>query len=334
MILYCFYKNICLYIIEFWFAIYNYWSGQVLFERWTIGLYNLLFTSFPPIAMGLFDQHCTAETRMKYPSLYQATQNSSHFNDKTFWIWIANSILHSILLYWLPMASYTEGVVWQSGLSGDYLTIGNIVYTFVVITVCCKAGLEMDSWSWISHLSIWGSIALWFLFLGVYRYFWAIGIPLAANMAGMVVMVMTTSAFWLGLLLIPFATLIPDIAYKSIRTTVWPTETDKVRIAEIMKKDVSTYVSGGSRPGLRLTETSALLQNMRRVFSRSAGPRSTDGGVTTAGTGSGNAEEVELVHGYAFSQEEGGAVSQVEYIRRYDTTSAKVRKKRDDYGGT
>jgi phospholipid-transporting ATPase len=37
VILYCFYKNICLYIIELWFAFYNFWSGQVLFERWTIG---------------------------------------------------------------------------------------------------------------------------------------------------------------------------------------------------------------------------------------------------------------------------------------------------------
>ena len=37
VILYCFYKNICLYIIELWFAIYSYWTGQVLFERWTIG---------------------------------------------------------------------------------------------------------------------------------------------------------------------------------------------------------------------------------------------------------------------------------------------------------
>ncbi len=40
-------------------------------------------------------------------------------------------------------------------------------------------------------------------------------------------------------------------------------------------------------------------------------------------------EEIELAHGYAFSQEEGGAVSQVEYIRRYDTT-----RKSASRGGT
>lgn len=37
LILYSFYKNICLYVIELWFAIYSGWSGQVLFERWSIG---------------------------------------------------------------------------------------------------------------------------------------------------------------------------------------------------------------------------------------------------------------------------------------------------------
>ena len=51
-ILYSFYKNITLYVIELWYAIYNYWTGQVLFERWTIALYNVLFTLLPPVAIG------------------------------------------------------------------------------------------------------------------------------------------------------------------------------------------------------------------------------------------------------------------------------------------
>jgi len=42
VILYCFYKNVCLYVIELWFALYNYWTGQVLFERWTIGEFYVL----------------------------------------------------------------------------------------------------------------------------------------------------------------------------------------------------------------------------------------------------------------------------------------------------
>ena len=53
VILYCFYKNICLYIIELWFAIYSFWTGQVLFERWTIGM-SLKRYDFPPFFSFLF----------------------------------------------------------------------------------------------------------------------------------------------------------------------------------------------------------------------------------------------------------------------------------------
>jgi phospholipid-transporting ATPase len=87
------------------------------------------------------------------------------------------------------MLAFSEGVVWQSGRSGEYLVLGNIVYSCVVITVCFKAGLTLDSWNWICHASIWGSIAFWFLFLAVYSYVWPLGISLAPNMAGMVELV-------------------------------------------------------------------------------------------------------------------------------------------------
>ncbi len=56
VILYSFYKNICLYIIELWFAFYNYWSGQVLFERWTIGELGIFLT--------LSICNCTSRTKL------------------------------------------------------------------------------------------------------------------------------------------------------------------------------------------------------------------------------------------------------------------------------
>ena len=56
-----------------------------------------------------------------------------------------------------------------------------------------------------------------------------------------------------------------------------------------------------------------------------------------AGGGSGVSEDFEMQGGYAFSQEEGGAVSQTEYIRRYDTTKTQAGgrpKSGDSIGGT
>jgi hypothetical protein len=42
------------------------WSGQILFERWTIGLYNVFFTALPPFAIGIFDKVYSADTLYRY----------------------------------------------------------------------------------------------------------------------------------------------------------------------------------------------------------------------------------------------------------------------------
>merc|ERR1719443_1790294 len=106
VILYSFYKNITLYIIELWYATYNHWTGQVLFEQWSIGMYNLIMTSLPPIAIGLFERHCMEETREAKPQLYKATQKGQYFNNRVFWKWMANALIHSVVLSWIPMTSY------------------------------------------------------------------------------------------------------------------------------------------------------------------------------------------------------------------------------------
>ena len=56
------------------------------FNSFATGLYNMLMTSAPPVAIGLFDQNCNAQTRMDNPKLYKTSQNSEFFNLK---VWLA-----------------------------------------------------------------------------------------------------------------------------------------------------------------------------------------------------------------------------------------------------
>ncbi|XP_048511424.1 probable phospholipid-transporting ATPase IA isoform X3 [Athalia rosae] len=239
LILYSFYKNICLYVIELWFAIYSGWSGQILFERWSIGLYNVVFTAAPPLAMGLFDKVCTAETHLAYPRLYHAHNASdSMFNFRVFWMWIINALFHSALLYWLPLLALQQDVIWNNGRDGGYLVLGNFVYTYVVVTVCAKAGLVTNSWTWVTHLATWGSILLWFLFILIYSNFWPT-MNVGAVMAGNDRMLFTSPVFWLGLFLIPAAVLLLDFTAKAVGNTVWKSLTEATREQEIKKSDPS-----------------------------------------------------------------------------------------------
>uniref|UniRef100_A0A1I7UFC6 Phospholipid-transporting ATPase n=1 Tax=Caenorhabditis tropicalis TaxID=1561998 RepID=A0A1I7UFC6_9PELO len=222
VILYSFYKNICLYIIELWFAIFSAWSGQTIFERWTIGMFNVIFTAWPPVVLGLFDHPVPADQIMKYPALYASFQNRA-FSIGNFSLWIGMAIIHSLSLFFLTYATMEHQVVWDNGLTGGWLMLGNCAYTFVVATVCLKALLECDSWTWPVVVACVGSIGLWIVFVIIYALVFPHIGGIGADMAGMAYIMMSSWTFWLALLFIPLATLMWDLVIKSLFTIAMPT---------------------------------------------------------------------------------------------------------------
>uniref|UniRef100_A0A3P8XYN1 Phospholipid-transporting ATPase n=1 Tax=Esox lucius TaxID=8010 RepID=A0A3P8XYN1_ESOLU len=303
-ILYCFYKNIVLYIIEIWFAFVNGFSGQILFERWCIGLYNVIFTALPPLTLGIFERSCRKENMLKYPELYKTSQNAMGFNTKVFWAHCLNGLFHSVILFWVPLKAFQHDTVFGNGKTPDYLLLGNMVYTFVVITVCLKAGLETSSWTMFSHIAIWGSIGLWVVFFGIYSSLWPL-IPLAPDMSGEADMMFCSGVFWTGLIFIPITSLVFDVAYKVVKRVCFKTLVDEVQELEALSKDPGAVVHGKS-----LTERAQLLKN---VFKKS-----------TVSLYRSDSMQQNLLHGYAFSQDENGVVSQSEVIRAYDTTKQRT----------
>ncbi|XP_067244744.1 probable phospholipid-transporting ATPase IA isoform X4 [Chanodichthys erythropterus] len=305
-ILYCFYKNIVLYIIEIWFAFVNGFSGQILFERWCIGLYNVIFTALPPLTLGIFERSCRKENMLKYPELYKTSQNAMGFNTKVFWAHCLNGLFHSVILFWFPLKAFQHDTVFGNGKTPDYLLLGNMVYTFVVITVCLKAGLETSSWTMFSHIAIWGSIGLWIVFFGIYSSLWPL-IPLAPDMSGEADMMFSSGVFWMGLIFIPITSLVFDVAYKVMKRLCFKTLVDEVQELEALSKDPGAVVHGKS-----LTERAQLLKN---VFKKS-----------TVSLYRSDSMQQNLLHGYAFSQDENGVLSQSEVIRAYDTTKQRTNE--------
>lgn len=136
---------------------------------------------------------------MKYPKLY--SKSADQFGVKIFWVWIINALVHSVLLFWIPMLAIHKDVIWYHGKEGGYLVFGNMVYTvslyfifiqfsssinfvlksnsvsqFVVMAVCLKAGLHTNSWTIITHFAIWGSVISWFAVMLIYRLAFCLGV--------------------------------------------------------------------------------------------------------------------------------------------------------------
>eukprot|EP00091_Calanus_sinicus_P021283 TRINITY_DN6220_c0_g1_i1.p1 TRINITY_DN6220_c0_g1~~TRINITY_DN6220_c0_g1_i1.p1 ORF type:complete len:277 (-),score=39.48 TRINITY_DN6220_c0_g1_i1:95-925(-) len=220
VLLYSFYKNITLYLVNLWFSIYCMWSGLPIYNTTTITLFNIAFTFLPPFAMGLLDRTSTSEQRMNSPGLYCYSQNGMGYNKDVFWRWIVQSVLHSVLLFWITLLSMYTGVNNHYGYSEGYLEIGNTVYTAVVITTCIKAGLEKESWTIVCMLQIFGSIVLWALFLWAFSYFWlAPWLPMAdANMLNMALILTENSGFWFSVFVASSVSVASDIVFKVLGT--------------------------------------------------------------------------------------------------------------------
>lgn len=91
MILYFFYKNavdLKIYIkvipshnlffklqafvfLIFWYQLYCGFSGSVMMDQMYLMLYNLLFTSLPPLAIGVYDNRVPEDLLLKNPYLYK-----------------------------------------------------------------------------------------------------------------------------------------------------------------------------------------------------------------------------------------------------------------------
>ncbi|PAV86956.1 hypothetical protein WR25_25624 isoform B [Diploscapter pachys] len=223
VILYSFYKNICLYIIELWFAIFSAWSGQTIFDRWTIGMFNVIFTAWPPLILGLFDRPVPAHQMLRYPALYHSFQKRA-FSIWNFSLWIGMALVHSLSLFFLSYFFLESQVVWANGRVGGWLMLGNCCYSFVVTTVCLKALLECDSWTWPLFASCFGSIALWIIVLWIYAaVFPDVFTFVGSDVAGMAFIMMSSPTFWLAFLFIPVATLLWDLVIKSLFTITYPT---------------------------------------------------------------------------------------------------------------
>uniref|UniRef100_A0A8C6VNT6 Phospholipid-transporting ATPase n=1 Tax=Naja naja TaxID=35670 RepID=A0A8C6VNT6_NAJNA len=308
-ILYCFYKNVVLYIIELWFAFVNGFSGQILFERWCIGLYNVIFTALPPFTLGIFERSCSQDNMLRFPQLYKITQNADGFNSRVFWGHCINALIHSVILFWLPLKALEHDTVFTNGQAVDYLFVGNIVYTYVVVTVCLKAGLETTAWTKFSHLAVWGSMLLWLVFFGVYSTIWPV-IPIAPDMLGQAGMVLRCGHFWIGLLLVPTACLVKDVAWRAAKHTYRKTLLEQVQELEAKSKELRKSMLRDSN-GKSVNERDHLLKRLGRK--------------TPPCLFRAHSIQQGVPHGYAFSQEEHGVVSQSQVVRSYDTTKQRAR---------
>ena len=72
MICFYFYKNVILVFAEFYFAMFNGFSGQNFFPDWLPMLYNALFSSWHCLIAMMLEKDVNDHLSFKYSEIYRA----------------------------------------------------------------------------------------------------------------------------------------------------------------------------------------------------------------------------------------------------------------------
>lgn len=238
VILYSFYKNIALFMTQFWYSFQNSFSGQVIYESWTLSFYNVFFTVLPPFVLGIFDQFVSARLLDRYPQLYQLSQKGVFFRMHSFLSWILNGFYHSLVLYFASELIWYDDAPQGDGKTGGHWVWGTALYTAALATVLGKAALITNVWTKYTVIAIPGSMVLWMIFIPIYGTV-APKLGFSTEYANTIPRVFTSPTFWLMGLVLPVLCLLRDFAWKYAKRMYYPQTYHHIQ--EIQKYNIQDY---------------------------------------------------------------------------------------------
>uniref|UniRef100_A0AAR2LPW5 Phospholipid-transporting ATPase n=1 Tax=Pygocentrus nattereri TaxID=42514 RepID=A0AAR2LPW5_PYGNA len=228
---YFFYKNFAFTLVHFWFGFLCGFSAQTVYDQWFITLFNIVYTSLPVLAMGVFDQDVNEQYSLRYPNLYRPGQLNLLFNKRKFFTCTLQGVCTSFILFFIPYGAFLCAVRDDGSHISDQQSFAVTIATSLVIVVSVQIGLDTNYWTAVNHFFIWGSLAVYFAILfamnsdGIFRIF-----PSQFPFVGTARNALNQKSVWLVILLTTVVCIMPVVAMRFLKTDLHPTQTDKASI--------------------------------------------------------------------------------------------------------
>ncbi|KAL2088905.1 hypothetical protein ACEWY4_015804 [Coilia grayii] len=234
---YFFYKNFAFTLVHFWFAFFCGFSAQTVYDQWFITLFNVVYTSLPVLALGLFDQDVSEQNSLRHPKLYEPGQQRLLFNKRQFLLCSLNGTITSLALFFVPYCTLGYSPRDDGTTASDHQSFAVIIATSLIIVVSIQIGLDTNYWTPINHLYIWGSLAMYFFILFIpYSNSAFQELPKYFSFFGTAHSCLTRSNVWLVILLTTVICIIPGVAFRFVQRELYPTLTEKVRHLQVSRK--------------------------------------------------------------------------------------------------
>ncbi|KAH7283900.1 hypothetical protein KP509_34G030000 [Ceratopteris richardii] len=235
MVCYFFYKNIMFGLTLFYFQAYSNFTGQTLYNDWFMSLFNVFFTSLPVLALGVFEQDVSADICLEFPTIYQQGPKNMFFSWARIERWIANGVSSSIIVFFLTVNIFQHHAFRESGETAGFEVLGATMYTVIIWAVNCQIALATSYFTWIQHVTIWGSISLWYIFLMIY----GVINPVISSTAYMVFIetLAPSPIFWLTTLVVGLACNLPYFVLSVFQRQFWPMDHHIIQEIKYLKRD-------------------------------------------------------------------------------------------------
>ncbi|XP_046811549.1 phospholipid-transporting ATPase VD [Lucilia cuprina] len=220
MILYFFYKNAAFVFLIFWYQLYCGFSGSVMMDQMYLMLYNLIFTSLPPLAIGVYDKRVPEDLLLKNPYLYKNGRLGLAYKPHDFWIILLDSLYQSLVVFFIALCAYagSEVGIWEFGAT---------ITASCLFTNLLHGVIEIRSWTILHVLSMVLSLGSFYLFSIVYNSMCVncFGLP---SSYWVIFRCFASAVHWLVIVLSAVVAILPRLLFTVLKTTIFPDDSTKV----------------------------------------------------------------------------------------------------------
>jgi len=215
MVLHFFYKNAAFVFVCFWFQLYCGFSGQVMIDQMYLMLFNLFFTSLPPVAVGVFDRDAPADLLSSSPDLYAVGRLSTVYKPHSFWVNMADALYQSLVVFFVAFGAF-------NGSDMGLWEFGTLLCSQCILVMLIQLGVETKSWTIFHWMAMLVSVVLYLGFGLTYN-------AVCSNCAGL------TNPYWvmqhglmdpvqyLVLIITAVLSTLPRVFMRAVTNTLQPT---------------------------------------------------------------------------------------------------------------
>ncbi|KAM4759350.1 phospholipid-transporting ATPase IK [Cyanocitta cristata] len=159
---YFFYKTFAGLLGQVWFAFHSGFTAQPLYEGWFLALYNIFYTAYPVLSVGLLEQDVSAKKSLEFPELYTVGQQDELFNYRVFGVTLLHGVGTSLISFYVAFWAFEDRVGTKA--VGDYESFSVTVALSALLSVLVEIVLDTKYWTVLSFLMVTASLLLYCLF--------------------------------------------------------------------------------------------------------------------------------------------------------------------------